>query len=90
MDSEKSKNLSHEVRSGLTMLLRAVDEASDTNGVTKSALREVVPGFRETFSRHYEREKANAMQTAMSQLLLQAGVLDKMIRVFEDLRDRRR
>jgi hypothetical protein len=90
MDNEKSKSISHEVRSGLAMLLGAVDEAADANSVTKAALREVVPDFREIFLRHYESAKANAMQGRMSQLLSQAGVLDKMIRVFDDLRERTR
>lgn len=90
MDHEKSKNLSHEVRSGLTMLMRAVDDASDASKLTRAALREVVPGFMVTYLRQYEMAKANALQGSMSAALLQAGVLDKMIRVFEDLRERRR
>ncbi len=90
MDHEKSKNLSHELRSGLTMLMRAVDDATDANTLTRAALRDVVPGFMVTFLRHYEMAKANAIQGSMSAVLSQAGVLDKMIRVFEDLRERRR
>jgi hypothetical protein len=90
MDSERSKNITHEVRTGLTMLMRAVDDASDSNTVIKAALRDVLPGFRGEFRRHYEIAKANAMQAPMKQAFAQAGVLDKIIRMFEELRERRK
>jgi hypothetical protein len=90
VDDDKSTRFTREIRSGLSMILRAVDEAADSNTVMKAALRDVIPSFGAEYQRHYVVGKTGVMETNMDRALAQAGLLDKMVRLFESIRDKRR